>query len=75
LAERDRAIATLVSAFEDDPVERWMYPRDQQYRLHFPAFVAAFGGAAFDDQSVWCLRDRDAARSGLPPAADQMARR
>jgi hypothetical protein len=45
VVEQDRAIRTLVSAFEDDPVERWLYPDEAQYRRHFPAFVAAFGGA------------------------------
>src|SRR5690242_13786296 len=54
-SERELAIETLVSAFEDDPVERWLYPDDVEYRRHFPAFVAAFGGAAFRDQTVWRL--------------------
>lgn len=54
-SERDRAIRTLVEAFADDPVERWLYPGDAAYRAHFPAFVAAFGGAAFRDRTVWRL--------------------
>jgi hypothetical protein len=29
--ERERAIATLVSAFVADPAERWLYPNPQQY--------------------------------------------
>ena len=58
--ERDRAIRTLVSAFEDDPVERWLYPGDAEYHGHFPTFIAAFGGAAFRDQTVWRLGDFDA---------------
>ena len=60
VAEQDRAIRTLVSAFEDDPVERWLYPDQAQYRRHFPSFIAAFGGAAFHDQTVWRLGDFDA---------------
>jgi rhodanese-related sulfurtransferase len=56
-ADRDRAIGTLVSAFEDDPVERWLYPDEADYRRHFPAFIAAFGGAAFRDRTVWRLGD------------------
>lgn len=59
-SERSRAIRTLVSAFADDPVERWLYPDDAEYRKHFPAFVAAFGGAAFRDQTVWRLGEFDA---------------
>ena len=50
-AEQGRAIRTLLSAFQDDPVERWLYPEEAQYRRHFPAFIAAFGGAAFADQT------------------------
>lgn len=59
-AERERAVATLVSAFEADPVERWLYPGEDEYRAHFPAFVTAFGGAAFRDGTVWRMGDFDA---------------
>jgi GNAT superfamily N-acetyltransferase len=48
-------IGTLVSAFIDDPVERWLWPEAQQYLTQFPAFVAAFGGEAFTRQTVWTL--------------------
>jgi hypothetical protein len=51
-SERDRAFRTLVSAFEDDPVKRWLYPDDAAYHAHFPAFIDAFGGDAFRDQTV-----------------------
>jgi GNAT superfamily N-acetyltransferase len=40
------AIETIVEAFADDPVERWMYPGEEEYREHFPRFVAAFAGPA-----------------------------
>ena len=59
-SERERAISTLVSAFEHDPVERWLYPGDDDYRSYFPAFIAAFGGAALRDQTVWRLGSFDA---------------
>src|SRR4249919_1348503 len=35
--EQAKAFATLVSAFMDDPVERWLYPELQQYLTHFPS--------------------------------------
>jgi GNAT superfamily N-acetyltransferase len=77
-SERDRAIATLVSAFEDDPVERWLYPDEAEYRRHFPAFIAAFGGDAFRDQTVWRLGDFDAVafwfRPGRDPDGDAIVR-
>jgi GNAT superfamily N-acetyltransferase len=68
--ERDRAIRTLVSAFADDPVERWLYPDDAEYRAHFPAFIAAFGGAAFRDQTVWRLGDFDAVAFWFGPGRE-----
>jgi GNAT superfamily N-acetyltransferase len=76
--ERDAAIRTLVSAFEDDPVERWLYPRDADYQEHFPGFIAAFGGDAFRDRTVWRLGNFDAVafwfRPGREPDGDAVVR-
>jgi GNAT superfamily N-acetyltransferase len=72
--DQARAIATLVSAFHDDPVERWLFPESAQYLAHFPEFVAAFGGTAFEQQTAWTLGDFDAValwiRPGSEPDAD-----
>ena len=68
--ERARAFATLVSAFTDDPVERWLYPEPQQYLTHFPEFLAAFGGKAFDEQTVWSLGEFGAVALWLPPGTE-----
>ena len=65
-----RAFATLVSAFTDDPVERWLYPESQQYLTHFPEFLAAFGGKAFDEQTVWSLGEFSAVALWLPPGTE-----
>jgi ribosomal protein S18 acetylase RimI-like enzyme len=65
--EGDAAIATLVSAFVDDPVERWLYPDLERYRIHFPAFVAAFGAGAFESQTVWKLGEFSAVAFWLGP--------
>jgi hypothetical protein len=43
-----RAIATITIAFSNDPVTRWVLPDANFYLTHWPAFVKAFGGAAFD---------------------------
>jgi ribosomal protein S18 acetylase RimI-like enzyme len=69
-SERSGAFATLVSAFTDDPVERWLYPESQQYLTHFPRFLAAFGGKAFDNQTVWSLGEFSAVGLWLPPGAE-----
>jgi GNAT superfamily N-acetyltransferase len=68
--EQGRAISTLVSAFLNDPVERWLYPEEAQYLQYFPAFIAAFGGAAFEDQTVWRLGDFDAVAFWFGPGRE-----
>ena len=68
-ADEPRGIATLVSAFLADPVERWLYPEPHAYLTHFPRFVAAFGGQAFSRQTVWRLDDFAAVAMWLPPGA------
>jgi GNAT superfamily N-acetyltransferase len=65
--QQSRAYATLVSAFSEDPVERWLYPAQQEYRRHFPEFLAAFGGKAFHHQTVWKLGEFSAVALWLPP--------
>jgi GNAT superfamily N-acetyltransferase len=65
--ERDAAVATLVAAFVDDPVERWLYPELDAYRAHFPGFVATFGAGAFEEQTVWKLGDLSAVALWLRP--------
>jgi len=62
--ERERAIRVLVSAFQDDPVERWLYPEDAGYRQHFPAFIA------FQDGTVWRLGDFDAVAFWFAPGRE-----
>ena len=67
---RPRVIATLVSAFVADPVERWLYPEPSAYLTQFPAFVAAFGGAAFESHTVWSVDDFAAVAMWLVPGAE-----
>jgi GNAT superfamily N-acetyltransferase len=69
-SDRDAVISTLVSAFADDPVERWLYPEWERYLAHFPEFVAAFGGEAFNQQTVWTLREVSAVAVWLPPHSE-----
>jgi ribosomal protein S18 acetylase RimI-like enzyme len=65
--DREKAIATLVSAFISDPVERWLFPGPLDYLTHFPAFVAAFGGRAFERESVWKVNDFAAVAMWMAP--------
>ena len=76
--ERDAAVATIVAAFADDPVERWLYPELDAYRAHFPGFVAAFGAGAFEERTVWKLGDLAAVAlwlgPGIAPDGDAIVR-
>lgn len=69
-AERSQALATLLSAFRADPVERWLYPAEKDYDEYFPKFLAAFGGEAFAHDTVWRLDDFAAVAMWLPPDAE-----
>lgn len=52
----ERCVATLVAAFAADPAARWMYPDAKQYFDHFPGFVRALGGRAFEcDTADWTV--------------------
>lgn len=68
--DKERALDILVLAFSADPVERWMYPEARQYLTYFPEFLAAFGGRAFAEKTVWSLADFSAVALWLPPGAD-----
>lgn len=62
----DRCIATMVLAFSNDPVARWVFADPQVYLDIFPRFVRAFGGRAFDQGSAHHI-DRCAVALWIPP--------
>lgn len=66
-AEQDAAVSAIVRAFSADPVALWMYPDLQQYWQHFPSFVKAFAGAAFEPGSADLVDGYLAAALWLPP--------
>jgi GNAT superfamily N-acetyltransferase len=65
--ERHQALDVLVSAFTEDPVIRWLYHDESAYLAHFPAFLMAFGGKAFDAGTVWRLGAFTAVALWFPP--------
>ncbi len=71
----DRAIGTMVLAFSADPAARWLYRDPQQYLMHFPNFVRAFGGSAFDHNSAYYVDGFLGTAFWLPPGthADEQA--
>jgi ribosomal protein S18 acetylase RimI-like enzyme len=60
-------IDVVVLAFSADPVASWTWPDPQQYRLHFPRFVNAFGGKAFTHGSAYYIDGFAGAALWLPP--------
>jgi GNAT superfamily N-acetyltransferase len=51
--EQDRCVDTLVDAFADDPVARWLFPQSNQYLEHFPKLVNAFAEVAVSRGTAW----------------------
>jgi ribosomal protein S18 acetylase RimI-like enzyme len=66
-ADAERAVAVLVLAFSADVATRWAFPEPSQYLAHFPAFVRAFGGRAFEHGTAYCAEDYGGAALWLPP--------
>ena len=60
-------IGSLVLAFNNDPIVRWMYPLAQQYLNYFPDFLTAFGKNAFDSQTVYYSDNYAGAAFWFPP--------
>jgi ribosomal protein S18 acetylase RimI-like enzyme len=69
-SNQSSAVATLVSAFANDPVERWLWPDDEAYAAHFPGFVTALGGKAFEAQTAWHLGEFAAVALWIAPGIE-----
>jgi ribosomal protein S18 acetylase RimI-like enzyme len=65
-----RAIATLVAAFETDPVLRWFFPEPDLYREHFPSVLQLFGGEDLATATVDCTTAYEGAAIWLAPDAE-----
>jgi GNAT superfamily N-acetyltransferase len=65
----ERTLQTLVAAFADDPVERWLWPSVKDYEEHFPSLLRALGRGTFDHGTVWRLGDYAAVALWFPPDA------
>ncbi len=60
-------IDVLVRANWEDPAARWVWPDSQQFLMHFPSFVRAFGGKAFAHGSAYYVDGYIGAALWLPP--------
>jgi ribosomal protein S18 acetylase RimI-like enzyme len=63
----ERAVSVIVLAFGADPAARWTYPEPQQYLIHFPAAVRAFGGKAITHGTCRHVTEFRGAALWLPP--------
>jgi ribosomal protein S18 acetylase RimI-like enzyme len=70
VADRGRIVGTLVAAFPDDPVLRYLFPDEGTY----PEYAAAFFGHLFDKRvhkgTVWTVEDGAAVAIWEPPALE-----
>ena len=69
-AENSHAIATLVLAFEMDPVARWIYHAPDQYLLHIPRLFHALGEGSFKAGAVHRLPDGAGVAMWFPPGVN-----
>src|SRR6185312_15114236 len=62
--------ATLLDAFDADPVARTFYPGDEEYQAHFPGLLAASAGRAFEAGFVDTYPGGLGAALWLPPGIE-----
>ena len=65
--EVDHAIATLVLAFDADPVARWMYDDPHQYLAQLPRLFQALGTSSFEAGAAQRTDDGLGVALWLPP--------
>jgi len=65
--DKSQVIATLTSAFINDPPVRWIYPDAKSYLQYYPGFARAFGGVALELGTAWCSSDFSACALWFPP--------
>lgn len=66
-AEENQAVSVILTAFGTDPAARWLYPNPHRYLTHFPAFIRAFAGKAFEAGSAYYVEGFAGAALWLPP--------
>ncbi len=66
-ADEASIIDVLVRANGEDPAARWVWPDSHQFLMHFPSFVRAFGGKAFEHESAYYVDGYIGAALWLPP--------
>ena len=70
VADKERAVATMLTAFSSDPVIRWILPDPQQYLTYFPEVVRLLCGKGFEDQSAFAVEGFMGAALWLRPGVE-----
>ena len=65
--DEEHVIAVVVLAFSADPAARWVYPDPHQYLTHYPNFVRALAGKAFEQGTSYYVDGYAGAALWLPP--------
>ena len=68
--ERSSIVQTITLGFSADPIARWIWPDAETYLNVMPRFTDAFGGAGFDQSSVYKTECGHAAAMWLPPGIE-----
>lgn len=76
--ERDRAIATLLTAFVADPLTRWFYPDAARYLDEFSQVLSVIGAPSFENGTAYASRGHSAVAlwhgPGVQPERERLAR-
>ena len=65
-----QTIAALVIAFSIEPLMRWCYPDPHQYLAHFPDFIRADAGKAFEQRTAYYSDSFSGVALWLPPGIE-----
>jgi ribosomal protein S18 acetylase RimI-like enzyme len=73
--DEDGVIATITTAFTNDPVLRWIFRAANHYLTYWPKFVKVFAGGAFAQGTVDSVDECAGVAMWLPPgiASDEEA--
>ncbi|MGD9630572.1 MAG: GNAT family N-acetyltransferase [Pyrinomonadaceae bacterium] len=64
------AIGVITLAFSTDPIARWVYPDPHEYLTHFPEFIRAFAGKAFERSTAYLSPRAKGAALWLGPGVE-----
>jgi ribosomal protein S18 acetylase RimI-like enzyme len=68
--DKERAVATLVTAFASDRIVRWALPEPHEFLTHFPELVRRFGTHAWESESGYVMGPFDGVALWLRPGVD-----